>query len=74
VKALMSAGQGAEQGELLFEADSKHGRKALSVLSSNRNGITLRLHNGSGAGEAEVLDLIKAALAALDAKGRGLAR
>ena len=73
VKALMSAGQGAEQGELLFEADSKHGRKALSVLSSNRNGITLRLHNGSGAGEAEVLDLIKAALAALDAKGRGLA-
>ena len=74
VKALMSAGQGAEQGELLFEADSKHGRKALSVLSSNRNGITLRLHNGSGAGEAEVLDLVKAALAALEAKGRGLAR
>jgi ParB family chromosome partitioning protein len=74
VKALMSAGQGAEQGELLFEADSKHGRKALSVLSSNRNGITLRLHNGSGAGEAEVLDLVKAAFAALDAKGRGLAR
>jgi ParB family chromosome partitioning protein len=74
VRTLMSAGQGAEQGELLFEADSKHGRKALSVLSSNRNGITLRLHNGSGAGEAEVLDLIKAALAALDAKGRGLAR
>jgi ParB family transcriptional regulator, chromosome partitioning protein len=74
VKALLGAADVSEQGELLFEADSRHGRKALSVLSSNRNGITLRLHGGSGADEKELLDLVKGALQALETKGKGLSR
>jgi ParB family transcriptional regulator, chromosome partitioning protein len=74
VKTLIAAGEPSEQGELLFEADSQHGRKAVSVLSANRNGITLRLHGGSGADESEVLTLIRQALKALEQKGRGLPR
>lgn len=74
IKTLMAAGEPSEQGELLFEADSQHGRKAVSVLSANRNGITLRLHGGSGADEGEVLTLVREALKALEQKGRGLSR
>ena len=74
VKTLIAAGEPSEQGELLFEADSQHGRKAVSVLSANRNGITLRLHGGSGADEGEVLTLVRQALKALEEKGRGLSR
>ena len=74
IKALLEAGEPSEQGELLFEADSHHGRKAVSILSANRNGVTLRLHGGSGADEAEVLNLIQQALATLESKGRGLSR
>jgi ParB family chromosome partitioning protein len=74
VKTLIAAGEPSVQGELLFEADSQHGRKAVSVLSANRNGVTLRLHGGSGADEGEVLTLVRQALKALEAKGRGLSR
>lgn len=74
VKTLLSSGQAEEQSELLFEADSQHGRKAVSVLSANRNGVTLRLHGGSGADETEVLALVGAALRALEGQGRGLSR
>ena len=74
VRTLMSAGEPSEQGELLFEADSQHGRKAVSVLSVNRNGVTLRLHGGSGADEVEILSLVQSALKALEGKGKGLSR
>jgi ParB family chromosome partitioning protein len=42
------------------------------VLSSNRNGVTLRLHAGSGASESELVRLLREALASLAASGRGL--
>jgi ParB family chromosome partitioning protein len=62
----------ANEGEPLFRADSAHGRLAVSVLSSNRNGATVRIHAGSGASDAEIVALVADALSALKAKGKGV--
>ena len=71
---LLAASQDVQAaGELLFSADSAHGRLAVSVLSSNRNGATVRIHAGSGASEKEIVAMVADALAALKAKGRGVA-
>ncbi len=58
--------------EALFRADSTHGRPAVSVLSANRNGATLRIHAGSGASDAEIVSMVVDALKALQSKGRGV--
>ncbi|AOF98583.1 ParB/RepB/Spo0J family partition protein [Sphingobium sp. RAC03] len=57
-----------------FTYKSKIGRDALSLVSSNRQGATIRLHAGSGATEDELLRGLREALAHLDASGRGLLR
>jgi ParB family chromosome partitioning protein len=57
----------------LFAADSAHGRLAVSVISSNRNGATVRVHAGSGASEAELVALFEKALASLREQGRSVA-
>lgn len=64
--------EATEQAETLFRADSAHGRPAVSVLSSNRNGATVRIHAGSGASDAEIVAMVAEALEALKAKGRGI--
>lgn len=61
-----------ERGEPLFRGDSVHGRAAVSVLSSNRNGATVRIHAGSGASDDEIITLVAEALAALRSKGKGV--
>lgn len=48
------------------------GRLALSVQSANRQGVTIRLHAGSGADEDELADALREALQHLQASGRGL--
>lgn len=53
---------------------SKHGHPALSVLSQNRQGVTVRLHAGSGASEAELAQALRTALGKLKEAGRPLAR
>ena len=58
--------------DLLFTCDSDHGRRALSVLSANRNGVTVRLHAGSGASRDDLADMLRAALAHLAATGKPL--
>lgn len=58
--------------EALFRADSAHGRPAVSVLSANRNGATVRIHAGSGASDAEIVSMVADALKALQSKGRGV--
>jgi ParB family chromosome partitioning protein len=58
--------------EALFRADSSHGRPAVSVLSANRNGATVRIHAGSGASDAEIVSMVADALKALKSKGRGV--
>jgi ParB family chromosome partitioning protein len=60
------------QEEALFRADSAHGRPAVSVLSANRNGATVRIHAGSGASDSEILTMVADALAALKSKGKGI--
>ena len=69
---LLNAQKARGVADLLFSGDSAHGRTALTVLSANRNGVTLRLHAGSGASENELARLMKEALAALSARGQGL--
>ena len=63
---------GAEP-EALFRADSAHGRPAVSVLSANRNGATVRIHAGSGASDVEIVSMVADALKALQSQGRGVA-
>lgn len=57
-----------------FSYQSKIGRDALSVISSNRQGVTIRLHAGSGATEEELLRGLREALAHLEASGHSLLR
>lgn len=57
-----------------YRAASRYGRTMLSVQSANRQGVTLRLHSGSGADEEEVIEAVRAALRHLEAGGKGLQR
>ena len=72
-KRLQEATQdtGVEE-EALFRGDSAHGRPAVSVLSVNRNGATVRIHAGSGASDAEIVSIVADALKVLHSKGRGV--
>jgi ParB family transcriptional regulator, chromosome partitioning protein len=62
-----------ETGFKPLTLDSELGRPALTLQSANRQGVTLRLHAGSGASEAELTRAFKAALKALRDQGRELA-
>ncbi|NJR80354.1 ParB/RepB/Spo0J family partition protein [Sphingomonas corticis] len=57
-----------------FVWTTPHGRPGLSVQSVNRQGVTIRLHAGSGAGPDDLANALRHALAALEAEGRGLRR
>jgi ParB family chromosome partitioning protein len=50
----------------------KHGRPALSVQSANRQGVTIRLHAGSGADADELANALKIALEHLESIGSRL--
>jgi ParB family chromosome partitioning protein len=73
-RRLLAAPRAGEGGAepVLYSWDSKTGRPGLSVLSSNRHGITLRLHAGSGATVSELADALRGALRDLDKQGLGL--
>jgi ParB family transcriptional regulator, chromosome partitioning protein len=58
----------------LYRWTSQAGRPVLSVLASNRQGVTIRFHAGSGAGTSEMVDALRAALRDLEQKGQGLRR
>jgi len=53
---------------------SPYGRKLLSVQSSNRQGVTIRLHAGSGASNDDLVNALRQALESLEHEGRGLQR
>jgi ParB family chromosome partitioning protein len=72
VKSLMETGAEIESAEPLVKFEASNGRTALSVLSSNRNGVSMRIHAGSGASETELMTMFKSALKALEKQGRGL--
>jgi len=54
--------------------NSRYGRPALTIQSTNRSGVTLRLHAGSGATTEEMVDAVRETLAYLEGQGRGLRR
>ena len=51
-----------------------HGRKALTVTSVNRQGVTVRLHAGSGVDKDTLANALRAALEHLERSGMGLRR
>ena len=53
---------------------TKYGRTALTVQSANRQGVTIRLHAGSGADTDELVTALRDALTHLEATGKGLQR
>ena len=53
---------------------TKYGRTALTVQSANRQGVTIRLHAGSGADTDELMTALRDARAHLEATGKGLQR
>ncbi len=53
-------------------AASRTGRPLVSLQSRNRQGMTLRLHAGSGADSEEVIDAVRRLLTQLEAEGQGL--
>ncbi len=64
--------QGAEEKGSPFLWTSNHGRLGLSVQSVNRQGVTIRLHAGSGASIDELAGAFREALEALEGQGVGL--
>lgn len=72
IKLLLEADQVPQRASKPRDYLTASGRPALSVMSANRNGVSLRLHAGSGASEDELLRLFQNALADLKGEGRGV--
>lgn len=70
---LLAAGQEDAKPEQLV-LEGAHGRPAVSVERSNRQGVTLRFHAGHGLDEEELVERVRDALRRLDQAGRGLQR
>jgi ParB family chromosome partitioning protein len=52
--------------------NSRTGRPVASLQSHNRQGLTVRLHAGSGANFEETVNAVRVLLAQLEAEGKGL--
>lgn len=74
LKRLLAAplGQKPKGGSLFDWTNERTGRRAVSVMTSNRQGVTLRVHAGSGSSVDELVDGFRNALLALEGEGRGL--
>lgn len=65
---------GEDQESEPYRFVTAYGRHVLSIQSVNRQGVTVRLHAGSGADTDEILNALRHALAHLEQTGRGLQR
>lgn len=72
LKRLLAAPSAEHDAPEPYRAVSRYGRTMLTIQSANRQGLTVRLHAGSGAGEAEMLDAVRDALRHLEQAGKGL--
>lgn len=73
IRRLLKAGEDERaDADWKVTVPSKHGHPALSVLSQNRQGVTVRLHASSGASEGELAQALKTALGKLKEAGRPL--
>lgn len=73
-KALLEAGKAKHAKDQRYVVRTTDGRPAVTVLSSNRQGITLRLHAGTGLDDAAISACVEEALEHLGQTGRGLTR
>jgi ParB family chromosome partitioning protein len=74
LKRLLEAPSEGDEKPGALTVHSQHGRLLVTVQTSNRQGVTLRLHAGSGASQDEVMHAVRNALVQLDDEGRGLQR
>jgi ParB family chromosome partitioning protein len=75
LKALLAAPHAARTKDAPMVVTSlQTGRPIVTVQGSNRQGVTLRLHAGSGASHDDVANAVRKALIQLDGEGRGLQR
>jgi ParB family chromosome partitioning protein len=75
LKRLMDATRTKTSGsEDLFRWTSPLGRPGLSVQSANRQGATIKIHAGSGAGIDELVDAFRQALLTLESQGKSMRR
>lgn len=72
LRRLLAAPKKSVENPEPFAAASRHGRTMLSIQSANRQGVTLRLHAGSGASEDEIVQALRSALRHLNESGKGL--
>lgn len=73
LRDLMTAGQPDSQKDLSgYSLARPDGRPMLSVQSVNRQGVTIRLHAGSGASIDDMAAALREALGHLERSGRGL--
>jgi ParB family chromosome partitioning protein len=72
LNALMLAADGHRERLHQMVITSAHGRPLITVKSTNRQGVTLRLHSGSGASHEDVLNAVREVLVHLEGEGRGL--
>lgn len=74
INRLLAAPQSGKDAPEQEVYQSPFGRPAVTVRSVNRQGVTLRLHSGSGLGLEGLLDIVLDALVKLEAEGRGISR
>jgi ParB family chromosome partitioning protein len=74
IARLLKAGSDAADRPDEVVIDGAHGRPAVTVAGSSRQGVTLRLHSGHGLSDQQLLDKVGAALGRLQRQGRGLQR
>jgi ParB family chromosome partitioning protein len=73
LKALLAAPHAeAAKDEPMVLQSPINGRPIVTVQTVNRQGVTLRLHAGSGAGHDDVVNAVRNALVQLEQQGRGL--
>lgn len=72
LKRLLSAGEEAIGDSSFYQKTSAEGRPLVTLLSRNRQGITLRLHTGTGLSADAMARIVQDALKELDTKGMGL--
>lgn len=74
IARLLKAGRDTAERPEEVVIDGAHGRPAVTVAGTTRQGVTLRLHSGHGLSDEQLLDKVGAALGRLQRQGRGLQR
>ena len=74
MRRLIEATEGNDTRPAPLIEHGKSGRPVVTVMSSNRQGITLKIHSGAGADHEEAIAAIRRVLDSLEKQNRGLQR